>query len=325
MYWIYSILVYILKAIFFIITAPFFLIAEIVEHTIDPSIEFLEKMRESSSKRNAEETCQKEITHKMPEKYESPVQEELTKKDEEEDVPDVAEYEDFENQIFLSQKNKVKITARLYPKKYDKSAFKKVWNARVLVKSMVKLMASYHLLDEITDDFEFNVHRARVASVLRAYTGLSFEIALNNLEAFSKGDFCDTTVSEERAKIIKEMMTFDSIIENQKERLEKCDINYLCCKDIFSTLMMYRVAIEKAMGVYSGFLESSTELSIGINKAKSIYNPDLIKDNDEVENLLVLLLGDAFNMSFSEKVLIEKYNYPTVSDHQIMDWVADNW
>lgn len=354
MYWIYTILALIVSAIAWITFIPSWLINHLGMIVIDPCFQALNTKRKqlrkerrskyekenNSGEKVANEPLNdtvhnislendnlEELKHLCDEEY---IEDEGTQ-DNEDDEPNERLESDVNNSDFddefifppFTEEEKIKPKKWLYPEKYSNKDFSKTWNARKLVKAIAELETSHISLDEETDDFEFDVKRARVAAVLRAYTGQSFSFVLNNLSNFSYGAFCDK-VTDEQSVVIMDRLK--SVIGNNRdiEYLErrKHDISYF--RDAFHTIYQYRTSIEKAMDVYSGILESSGGWSLGIKVAKSIYNPVLEKSNEEIENLLILLLGDSFNMTFKEVDLIRLYNYPTVTDSQIFDWVCDN-
>lgn len=214
---------------------------------------------------------------------------------------------------------KIKPRKWLYCDTYDLSDFVKIWDAKQLIKSMVELLAFSNRIDEETDDFEYDVKRARVASVLRAYTGISFEVSLNVLDDFYCGWFCDD-LTDDKAKVIIASVKNKTNNEVNSNLINEARIAPCSISSIFHAVMMYRKEIENAMNVYSGLLESNFGFSIGIKKVESIYNPILNKANNEIDDFLVLLLGDTYSKTFKEVDLIRLYDYPTITDRQIMDW-----
>ena len=78
------------------------------------------------------------------------------------------------------------------------------------------------------------------------------------------------------------------------------------------------------INTFSGVLEARTGAYIGINALQDLYHPMLQACNDKVDELIVLLLGDSFKKSFEERELIEKCNYPTATDEELLEWRINN-
>jgi hypothetical protein len=63
---------------------------------------------------------------------------------------------------------------------------------------------------------------------------------------------------------------------------------------------------------------------IGTKALQGLYNSKLQECNRRVDDMIVLLLGSTFKRTFTERELIEHYNYPTTTDDELLDWRTDN-
>lgn len=95
-------------------------------------------------------------------------------------------------------------------------------------------------------------------------------------------------------------------------------------EQLLGVLLRYRIAVEELENTFSGVLEARTGAYIGINALQDLYHPMLQACNDKVDELIVLLLGDSFKKSFEERELIEKCNYPTATDEELLEWRINN-
>ena len=89
-------------------------------------------------------------------------------------------------------------------------------------------------------------------------------------------------------------------------------------------LVRYRISAEDLLGTFSGVIEARVGGYIGIQAVRGIYNPVLQECNNKLDDMIVILLGDCFEKSFTERELIERYNYPTMTDSELLDWEIDN-
>ena len=95
-------------------------------------------------------------------------------------------------------------------------------------------------------------------------------------------------------------------------------------EQLLGVLLRYRIATEELVNTFSGVQEARTGAYIGINALQSLYHPVLEECNDRVDDLIVLLLGKTFKKTFAERELIEKFNYPSVTDEELLDWRINN-
>ena len=67
------------------------------------------------------------------------------------------------------------------------------------------------------------------------------------------------------------------------------------------------------------------EIAPLFKQAIAVCNIYLPKEcNRRVDDMIVLLLGSTFKRTFTERELIEHYNYPTATDDELLDWQTDN-
>ncbi len=94
---------------------------------------------------------------------------------------------------------------------------------------------------------------------------------------------------------------------------------------MISALLIQRFEVQRCLEVYDGGLVYSRAGFMAINACKSLYNPFLEKANEQVDRIIVLLLGSSFKGTFTVAELIEKHLYPKATDEEVYDWEIDNY
>ena len=207
-----------------------------------------------------------------------------------------------------------------------------IWDAHRLVREYINIAWMLNFSAQFEDlPWDNQVRVRRVAAVLCACLSLD---AMNNKpydvigSVFSnyenKEVLENSEISTEDASRIKAML---SQMANESWRIEhllkKFDIQ-TDREQLLGVLLRYRIATEELVNTFSGVQEARTGAYIGINALQSLYHPVLEECNDRVDDLIVLLLGKTFKKTFAERELIEKFNYPSVTDEELLDWRINN-
>lgn len=211
----------------------------------------------------------------------------------------------------------------LYPQIDVDTKWDNVWNVREFIRNLSELNLEMYVGNEVTSDFDFEVRKARVASALSAFTGIAFEDAKDRLTYFGMRNICDDKVNEERAEKIRMALKSPSMNAALLQRIDNLKIDEDSCSVFLHDLICCRYNITKVMS--NNMLEGTEAMYLAKYKIKAIYSPMIQPAIDEIDSILILLLGDAFSKSFSEKELIEHYNYPTVTDSTLREWCWMNY
>lgn len=208
-----------------------------------------------------------------------------------------------------------------------------VWNARRLVREYVKIdwMTNASIpFDELPWDNQIRVKR--VASVICAYLGTKsdegdvFELIGRVFSSFDNSEVLKgSEISEQDETTIKQLLCQMS---KEAWRMEHRLKSFEMDNDrgqLLDVLLRYRIATKELENTFSGVLEARIGAYVGINAVKDLYLPLLHECNDKVDDVIVLLLGKTFQRSFAERELIEKYNYPSTTDEELLDWRIDNF
>lgn len=95
-------------------------------------------------------------------------------------------------------------------------------------------------------------------------------------------------------------------------------------QDLFEALFRYRKSLYQVENIWSGMRECSHAVALAY-KVTTILNRTQLKTiSDIIDRMLVLLMGDDYDSSFSEERLLP-FGYPNVTDEELEDMIFDNW
>ena len=95
-------------------------------------------------------------------------------------------------------------------------------------------------------------------------------------------------------------------------------------EQLLTILLRYRIAIEDFENMLSAKLDKRTGTYIGVNVVQNLYNPVIKNCNNMMDDMIVLLLGNTFNRAFTERELIERFDYPIITDKELFEWRINN-
>ena len=206
------------------------------------------------------------------------------------------------------------------------------WDAYKLVREYVGIAWMLNFSEQLENlPWDNQVRVQRVASAICAFLSID-AVAIKPYDAISmvfsnyenKEVLNESQVSESDSSKIKSILCQMS---NERWRMQHLLKSFSVEKDreqLLGVLLRYRIAVEELENTFSGVLEARTGAYIGINALQDLYHPMLQACNDKVDELIVLLLGDSFKKSFEERELIEKCNYPTATDEELLEWRINN-
>ena len=95
-------------------------------------------------------------------------------------------------------------------------------------------------------------------------------------------------------------------------------------RDLFEALFRYRKRLYQVKNIWAGVMECSHVIALGIKATNSLYQTHIKAASDVIDRMLVLLMGDDYDRSFSEEKLLP-IGYPNVTDEELEDMILDNW
>ena len=95
-------------------------------------------------------------------------------------------------------------------------------------------------------------------------------------------------------------------------------------KDLFEALFSYRKSLYRLENFWSGVMECSHAVALAYRLTNNLNQANVKAVSDVIDRMLVLLVGDDFDKSFSEEELLP-FGYPDVTDKELEDMFFDNW
>lgn len=220
------------------------------------------------------------------------------------------------------------------------------WDAKRLIQEyfkMASLIKSYH--GKSFDDIAWSnqIRIKRIASALHAFMGLK-ETEGNPIDfissAFDGWDFDrlfeESPLQEEDhatlMALVKEAMNDD----RRYESLLRMDGNhhehpflierkkYQERRSMLRVLLKYRESAEKLISHFDGIMEGSVGTYLCVLAVKGLCVEPLKRNNEKIDDMIILLLGDKFKQSFPEEELKAAYGYPRETDAELSEWDSDN-
>jgi hypothetical protein len=85
---------------------------------------------------------------------------------------------------------------------------------------------------------------------------------------------------------------------------------------LIQTFLNYRMELLKLERIWSGVLECNMPIGIAINATTFLYRNHITPACKIIDRILVLLMGDDFDKTFTEEELFQ-YGYPDVTDEEL--------
>ena len=195
-----------------------------------------------------------------------------------------------------------------------------IWNAARVLQELLRFTddrGKVRNLD-LSDDSPYGIKVRRFVAAMKAY-GKEKCLYLRNEHLIS--DTCSEEKMEELCLLLKQ-----NHHDEYSAALAKLDIlkGIRERRDLFETLFRYRKNLYKVESTWSGVMECSHTVAIGIKATDGIYQKHIKAASDVLDRMLVLLMGDDYNKSFTEAELLP-FGYPDVTDKELEDMILDNW
>lgn len=198
--------------------------------------------------------------------------------------------------------------------------FDGIWNAErvlgnILCYANEKGFISY-------EDNKQDIRRQRFYAAFRAYGKIEESMIEDSL--FGNSQVIDPflwlskTRSEKKMEEIRRLLKDNLSYRTIKMKVDSPDFlerNYeIVC--IFQTFLNYRMELLKLERIWSGVLECNMPIGIAINATTFLYRNHITPACKIIDRILVLLMGDDFDKTFTEEELFQ-YGYPDVTDEEL--------
>ena len=170
----------------------------------------------------------------------------------------------------------------------------------------------------LSDDSPYGIKVRRFAAAMKAYS--KEECLYVGIE-----HLISDTCSEEKMKELC-LLLKQNLHDKYSTDLAKPDIlkGIRERKNLFETLFRYRKSLYRVENTWSGVMECSHTVAIGIKATDRIYQKHIKAASDVLDRMLVLLMGDDYDKTFTEVELLP-FGYPDVTDKELEDMILDNW
>ena len=221
-------------------------------------------------------------------------------------------------------------------KPIDLTLFTGEWNVERLFESLLEIINMKGEITGLIDDMLFRVKAQRVAAVFSAFgkkviiktDGKYIRYEINNII----NDDCSEDKVKEMCNIIgyEYIESEDEYLESYKESIYKLKAEYQINtlrylrkyrETLFEELLNYRLQCRHVINHWKGCIEGALGgMLIGITG--KLISSNLTKDVKQLDRLLILMLGDGYDKSFSERELITNFNYPAITDSELkhLEW-----
>ena len=195
-----------------------------------------------------------------------------------------------------------------------------IWNAeRILHELLLFTDERGDIISlNLSDDSPYGIKVRRFVAVMKAL-GKEVNMFCDNEHLISIT--CSDEKMNELCQLLRQNLDDDyyialvnpSVLKDIRER-----------RALFETLLHYRKRLYKVEDIWSGVLECSHVAALGIKATDNIYKTHIKTASDVIDRMLVLLMGDDYDKSFTEAELLP-YGYPDVTDRELEDMILDNW
>lgn len=210
--------------------------------------------------------------------------------------------------------------------------FDGVWDAKIILANWLWYSDEEGIIpySEVSEDTPYGIRINRFYAALRAYGKI-----VNDEFWFSDGGYrigdityglLSKTRSQEKMKELRDLLKHSLRFDFSKRHVDSPI--FLKDKDevyrFFKKLFEYRKEMFALDMKWSGVLECSRTMGIVIEATNILYNKHITPACEVIDRILILLMGDDYDKSFTEKELFQ-YGYPDVTDEEIYQMELKEW
>lgn len=172
---------------------------------------------------------------------------------------------------------------------------------------------------DLSDDSPYGIKLRRFAAAMKAY-GKDVE----DFDVFEGivSNSCSPDKLDEFRQLLKPLLDNDYLKEEINDAgfiRGSFDIPYL-----FEALFEYRKCLYEVENIWSGLIECPKSVSIVVSATKDLYAKHIKGISETIDKMLVLLMGDDFDRSFTEEQLLP-FGYPDITDEELENMILDNY
>lgn len=202
-----------------------------------------------------------------------------------------------------------------------KKQFIGVWDSKRLLRELLEITESVkswkiELYKTDSEKTPYKIRCKRVISVINAFNGckrITTDWGYIPLDMLISEDYPEMKIAELTSLIVDFLPKYSERIKNTFSQDEEATNRM----QLFYFLFRYRHAAYKLSTHWDGVSETDIVGAIAIDMTRKLYNEKIESMNETLDKLLLLLLDDKFNKTFTEKELLEDYGYPNVTDEEL--------
>ena len=196
-----------------------------------------------------------------------------------------------------------------------------IWNAERVLHEYLSLANKRGEIRNInlSDDSPHGIEVRRFAAAMKA-----FGKDINKFYEFE--GFLSNSHSPEKIEEFRQLLKDNLDNDYLKERVDDSrfirgvrDFHHL-----FEALFSYRKSLYEVEHIWSGFLECPMSVAMVAKATTSLYQKHIKGICDIIDRMLVLLMGNDYDKTFTEKELLP-FGYPDVTDYELQEMIFDNY
>lgn len=195
-----------------------------------------------------------------------------------------------------------------------------IWNAERLLQNLLRFSDDRGKIRSLnlSNDSPYGIKVHRFVAAMKAY---GKEECLYQRIEYVISETCSEDKMNELCQLLSQNLpdkysTAFVKPDNLKDLQER--------RNLFETLFCYRKSLYQVENTWAGVIECSQVIALGIKATNSLYQTHIKAASNVLDRMLVLLMSDDYNKSFTEAELLP-YGYPDVTDRELEDMILENW
>ena len=196
-----------------------------------------------------------------------------------------------------------------------------IWNAERLLQNLLRFTDDRGNIRSLnlSDDSPHGIEVRRFVAAMKAYGK-----DINNFNEFDGivSNSCSPEKMDEFRRLLKENLDNDfqkELVDGSRFIRGNRDVHHL-----FMALFEYRKRLYDVEHAWSGLLECPMSVAMVVKATNNLYQKHIKAISDTIDRMLVLLMGDDYDKTFSEEELLS-LGYPDVTDEELEDMILDNF
>ncbi len=209
--------------------------------------------------------------------------------------------------------------------------FDGVWDAERVFRNYLKFANEDGFLLDMNsyEESPYKIRQRRFLATMKAYGREEDAFYQSDMSYLSEGRIFRYIMSETRSK--DKMDEFRNLIRQNLpsnahyDKMVSSKESFSYEEDLwlaFEKLFEFRKGLFTLEHKWSGVLECSPSLGMVFRATDSLYRNNIRTVSDVIDKMLVLLMGDDYDKTFTEKYLFQ-FGYPDVTDDELYEMELD--